>query len=404
MTDESENLENPAVTRILDLSVLDPARLRELEQFRRPITVLFADIAGSTAYFERFGDIAGLAMVYKFNHLAREAVEEFGGRVIKSIGDGIMATFEDTGGCLQTAIEIQLRLSHLNALNEDEHRITVRIGLHHGMGIVRSDNDVFGDVVNVASRIQSLAQGGQILVSNAVQERIANQLFRLRTLGFHQLKGRAEELDIFEAQWIPEAPHGTVNADPRVHAFQLCHLHADSIAVADSVAVGNGMTIGKSNADLTYPEADMDSPHARLLIADGQPIIEDLGSSAGVFVQLMGVHILVDGDTIGMGRRLFQFSLKGGAPVLLPQEGGPPYPLNEQGMQFGRTAGDHIFPDDGYMSRTHARVYRRGENYLVEDLGSRNGTFVKVRDKARIPLHARIWIGSEYFSVVEGAE
>jgi pSer/pThr/pTyr-binding forkhead associated (FHA) protein len=56
------------------------------------------------------------------------------------------------------------------------------------------------------------------------------------------------------------------------------------------------------------------------------------------------------------------------------------------------------------MSRTHARVYRRGENYLVEDLGSRNGTFVKVRDKARIPLHARIWIGSEYFSVVEGAE
>jgi adenylate cyclase len=410
MTNGSEMQDNPQVTRILELSRDDPGRLRELEQFRRPITVLFADIAGSTAYFEKFGDIPGLAMVHKFNHLVRNAVEEFAGRVIKNIGDGIMATFEDTGQSVQASIETQRRLKQVNASNELEHRFAVRIGLHHGIGIVRSDSDVFGDVVNVASRIQSLAQPGPILVSDTVREKIADGSFQFRALGFFQLKGKSEERDLFEVLWEPEIPaNGTAGMGEHRLAFGLCRLGANRVAGAEQLPISDGQTIGQHNADLSFPDTAMDSPHARLLIVDGQPVIEDLSAKAGVFVQSIGAQILEHDDTIMMGSRFFQFFRKAetAALVQVDREGsqsGEPYPLGEKEVRFGRITGDFIFPDDGLMSRTHARLFRRGNDYLVEDLASRNGTFVKVRGRARIPLQARVWLGGAYFCFVQAPE
>ena len=410
MTNGSEKQDSPAVTRILDLSRLDPGRLRELERFRRPITVLFADIVGSTAYFERYGDISGLAMVHNFNHLAGKAVEEHAGRVIKKIGDGIMATFEETERCVQASIEIQRRLKEVNASNEDGHRFAVRIGLHHGTGIVRSDNDVFGDVVNVASRIQSLAQPGQILVSDTVREKIADGSYRLRALGFFHLQGKSEERDLFEVQWAEEVPGAFAGTSERLQSFQLCHLGGSSVVGVEQFPISDGTTIGQRGADLSFPSAAMDSPHARFLIADGQPLIEDLSARGGVYLQVMGAHILEQDDMIVIGSRLFKFLRHAEIAAALVQldretlQRGERYPLGENEVRFGRTSGDYIFPHDRFMSRTHARVYRCDQKYLLEDLASRNGTYVKVRDKARIPLQARIWIGGEYFHVVEAPE
>jgi class 3 adenylate cyclase len=434
MTNGSEMQDNPAVTRILDLSREDPTRLLELERFRRPITVLFTDIEGSTAYFEKFGDISGLAMVHKFNDVVRKAVDECAGRVVKNIGDGIMATFDDSEKCVEASIEIQRRLKQMNAASEEEHRLMVRIGLHYGMGIIRSDNDVFGDVVNVASRIQSAALPGQILVSDTVQEKIASGKHQLSALGRFRLKGKSEERDLFEVLWSQEVPVGAavtgIGLSQEPQAFQLCHLDSNRVADAVYVPSSAGLSIGRSNSDLNFPDAVMDSPHARLLIVDGQPVIEDLSLQVGVFVQLMGVHILEHDDTIMIGRRIFRFIGKpeiAAAPnpwvspvanarlplpiypaslVLLDGDGsrrGERYPLGQKELRIGRTTGDHVFPDDVFMSRTHARLYQRGEHFLVEDLSSLNGTFVKARGKAIIPLQALVWIGDESFQIVAAA-
>src|SRR5215472_1389858 len=143
------------VTRILELSRQDPARLKDLENFRRSIAVLFTDIQGSTAYYEKFGDLSGLAMVHQCNSLLERVVSKYGGRVVKNIGDAIMATFDKCEACVRTAVEMQQQLKGLNASKKEEDHTRVRIGAHYGLGIVKSD-DVFGDVVNVASRIQSL--------------------------------------------------------------------------------------------------------------------------------------------------------------------------------------------------------------------------------------------------------
>jgi class 3 adenylate cyclase len=431
MTNGSEMQDNPAVTRILDLSREDPELLRELERFRRPITVLFTDIEGSTAYFERFGDISGLAMVHKFNNVVRKAVDECAGRVVKNIGDGIMATFDDNEKCVEASIEIQRRVKQINEASEEEHRLLVRIGLHHGMGIIRSDNDVFGDVVNVASRIQSVALPGQILVSDTVQEKIASGKHQLSAQGRFRLKGKSEERDLFEVIWRQEVPiaagvTGTgISEEPP--AFQLCHLDSSRVSDAVYVPSSKGLSIGRGNADLNFPDASMDSPHARLLIVDGQPVIEDLSHRVGVFVQLMGIHILEQDDTIMIGRRIFRFINKSeiaAAPnpwktpaanatlplpiypatlALLGADGSASeerFPLGQKEIRIGRTAGDYLFPDDVFMSRTHARLHRHGDNYLLEDLSSLNGTFVKARGKAIIPLQALVWIGDELFQIV----
>src|SRR6185369_8205275 len=88
-------------------SIHDLDSTRELEKLRRGITVLFTDIKGSTAYFERYGDAAGLLMVHHCNSLLGQIVERHGGKVIKTIGDAVMASFEDHGEAVAAAIEMQ---------------------------------------------------------------------------------------------------------------------------------------------------------------------------------------------------------------------------------------------------------------------------------------------------------
>src|SRR5437588_11337523 len=156
--------QNTLVTKILELSRQDPAVLQQLERFRRAVTVMFTDIKGSTEYFENFGDIAGLAMVHECSDLLRTVIEQQGGRVIKTIGDGVMALFDGCDESVQSAVAIQRRWKERNALRKKEEEMLVRIGLHYGLGIVKCD-DVFGDVVNTASRVESVAQPEQSIIS-----------------------------------------------------------------------------------------------------------------------------------------------------------------------------------------------------------------------------------------------
>src|ERR1700674_462442 len=80
---------------------------QELEKLRTPITILFSDIKGSTAYFEEKGDLNGLAMVERHNSLVIPVIEQSGGRVVKTIGDAIMASFQDPAGGIRAAIGMQ---------------------------------------------------------------------------------------------------------------------------------------------------------------------------------------------------------------------------------------------------------------------------------------------------------
>lgn len=408
--------DKPGVTRILDLSSTDPRLLKELEKFRRPMAVLFTDIAGSTAYFEKFGDMYGLAMVHKFNSIVREVVDEGSGRVIKNMGDGILATFDDADKSIRAAIAIQQRLKAANAATDEDHQFSVRVGVHYGMGIVRSDNDVYGSVVNVASRLQGLALGGQIVISGALQQQISAGPYELAPLGSVLLKGKSEEQDLFEVRWNTPA-----NAEidvKQTEAFRLQHLDSFGKVDAEYPSRCGGLSIGKSNADLKFPNSSMESSHARLLVEEGNPVIEDSSSKDGVFLQIMAVHQLRNDDVIRMGAVLLRFvdqqsstrtdvaGLSGPQAMLAllnsdGSETGERYPLGEREVRFGRVLGDHVFSDDRFMSRTHLRVFRQEGLCFMEDLGSTNGTFLKVRGRAIVPPRALIYLGGETFRLVE---
>src|SRR6184192_3865815 len=130
-----------SVTQIMQSSRGQNELLAELEKFRRAITVMFTDIKGSTAYFEKYGDVAGLMMVHQCNDALQKIVEAHTGRVIKFIGDAIMATFDNPKESVQAAVEMQKQLINFNAPKPEVDHVFIRIGLNYGPGIVKS-NDV----------------------------------------------------------------------------------------------------------------------------------------------------------------------------------------------------------------------------------------------------------------------
>src|SRR5215472_16386995 len=186
-----------SVTQIIQSSRGQNELLAELEKFRRATTIMFTDIKGSTAYFEKYGDVAGLMMVHQCNDSLRLIVEKHGGRVVKTIGDAIMAIFEDCKESVLASIEMQKALIEFNAPKPEQDHVFIRIGLNYGVGIVKS-NDVFGDVVNVASRVESAALPEQIVISDSVYEQIKPlKLFKTTGLGRFSLKGKEGDRDLY---------------------------------------------------------------------------------------------------------------------------------------------------------------------------------------------------------------
>src|SRR3954471_18706856 len=117
---------------------------------RRPLTILFADVSGSTRLFESRGDEIARRIIANVLLALAEVTGRHGGRVIKTIGDEIMCTFPGPMQGLLGAVDMQKRVAHDTVFAAD--KLVIRIGLHHGDALME-DNDVYGDAVNVAARM-----------------------------------------------------------------------------------------------------------------------------------------------------------------------------------------------------------------------------------------------------------
>lgn len=180
----------------------------ELRQFESVITILFTDLVGSTAYFERYGDTAGLAMLHRHVDLGTKVVQSYHGRVIKTIGDSIMAEFSEPVNAVCAAIELQRQLLALNLTLPERERLQLRVGINHGPAI-RFGTDVYGDAVNVAARIVKHTGPAQILVSNSVRNAIQSEPdIGCTPLGGIPMKGKAEQEELFEIVWTGSSSAG----------------------------------------------------------------------------------------------------------------------------------------------------------------------------------------------------
>ena len=165
------------------------------------MTLLFTDIQGSTRLWEAEPELMTAAL-RRHDQILRAAIEDVGGYVFKTVGDAFCAAFSTQQAAVGAALAAQRTLD-----GEDwptSRRILVRMGLHTGACEER-DRDYFGPVVNRAARLEAAAHGGQVLVSGATAELLADALpagVTLRDLGPHRLKdlGRPEQVYQLEAE------------------------------------------------------------------------------------------------------------------------------------------------------------------------------------------------------------
>ena len=163
-----------------------------------PITTfLFTDIEGSTRLWEE-EPLRMREALARHDTLARAAVEDNGGRVVKMTGDGVHAAFEDPLGALESALALQAAMQ--DPANTAGLPLRVRCGMHAGVHEMR-DGDFYGGAVNRAARIMGAAHGGQVLLSGAVAALVADRLgaeCRLRDLGSVRLRDLSSPERVFQ--------------------------------------------------------------------------------------------------------------------------------------------------------------------------------------------------------------
>ena len=174
------------------------------KEFKKETSILFTDICGYTEYMEKRGDLSGRAMLQKHNDILFPIIEKHDGVVIKTIGDAVMATFSTPLAAVKAASEIQIGLYQHNLKTGVGDRIRVKIGINTGEALMDGD-DLFGDAVNVAARIESKAEEEQILLSERVYDEVCGSdevLCRLHEKV--QVKGKAEPLQLYRVVWKDE--------------------------------------------------------------------------------------------------------------------------------------------------------------------------------------------------------
>ena len=152
----------------------------QIDTERQLATVLFTDIVDSTRQAETVGDRRWRAVIAFHDSTSRRLVEEHGGHLVKTTGDGILATFDGPGRAIRAAAQIQDELSAAS--------LQIRIGIHTGEVISRA-TDIAGVAVHLAARIMSTAQAGEILVSNTVKDLVIGSNMTFQDRGTSTLKG-----------------------------------------------------------------------------------------------------------------------------------------------------------------------------------------------------------------------
>ena len=164
------------------------------------VTLLFSDIVGSTAMFERLGDLQAQEVVRDHNSIINREVEAHGGSVVKSMGDGFMLAFSSGHSAISSAVAIQHSFGAYNTEHASEP-VRVRIGLHTG-DVIKEGEDFFGRNVILAARIAAQAQGGEILVSSLVKQLAESRGdIRFDEGREVELKGLDGKALIYSVQW-----------------------------------------------------------------------------------------------------------------------------------------------------------------------------------------------------------
>ncbi len=263
-----------------------------LERHAVEMAVLFTDIVGSTAYFEQRGDIEGLALVHRHNDLLFPVVKQHDGRVVKTIGDSIMAVFADARKGADCAVALQEKLAKETGTAAVE-RIRIRVGVHFGR-VLKDGDDVFGDTVNTAARVASAADGDEVLLSQALVDALPAgarpAMVPRRPLS---AKGKSAPVSVVAVAWRAEDKANAEAVAPKSQELFLIEIHRGPTGLRVAAMDGEaerGTVKAYADVELTPAEIEKLAEPFAVLAHDG---------GQGAYMQSL----------IDKGRTLFQRAL-----------------------------------------------------------------------------------------------
>jgi class 3 adenylate cyclase len=261
---------------------------------RRLSAILHADLAGFVRMMEGEENRTFRQLKSAQAEVLRPAIEIAGGSLVNSTGDSILAEFGSVFAAVAAAVNIQEHMARFNDTLDREQRMMFRIGVHLGEVIVdEEERNIFGDCVNLAERIQGLAEPGGIAVSCTVREVTELQVDYSfvdggkhraknvsRPLHIYHVRARESALDSTRTSALPQATLRLHGADltGRKFGFDLC--------IDRLIKKQKGFVIGRDfgQCDVVLSHPTVSRRHARLLLVGNALHIKDMGSTNGTSV------------------------------------------------------------------------------------------------------------------------
>jgi len=256
-------------------------------QNKSNMAVLFADVSDSTNLYEAIGDTAAFGNVREVVGLMKAITGAYNGRVVKTIGDGLMCVFPEADGAANAAGEMQRQVAQRPPLKNGK-QLTIRVGFHYGP-VIHDGEDVFGDSVNIAARMAGLALSGQALTDSGTMTVLSAALRdSLRQINALPVKGKTEEVEVYELMWQASAdrtvipgrtnsisvPMSEAPAGPRLRL----HYRGSELIARDTIF------LGRDSSNTIFVMDPMASRrHAKIELRAGKFVLVDQ-SSNGTFV------------------------------------------------------------------------------------------------------------------------
>ena len=277
------------------------------------VAILFADVVGSTQLYDKFGDTQASATVALCLDIMKEATYQYGGTVIKTIGDEVMSTFETVDEAMGAAVVMQSRITE-ESKKEGGIPVSIRIGCHYGP-VVQEQNDIFGAAVHTANRMTSQAKARQIVLSGFSVEQMSPELRgQARQIDLATVRGRIDEVALYELVWQPEESTSMLptieweSKAARKGSKLLLNFRDSSVEVTEH---HKSINMGRAEDNELVVKGNLISRiHAKIEMRRGKFILIDQ-STNGTFVQnVRGTEKFVRRDstelgsegTIGLGR------------------------------------------------------------------------------------------------------
>jgi len=251
--------------------------------------VLFADVCDSTALYETLGDAPALALINTLFEKLGAITAAHDGTVIKTLGDAVICQFEAADKAFRAACDMQTSAATLSP--RSQAKFAIKISFNYGPVVVK-DDDLFGDTVNVCSRLNTLGGPEQVLTTQQTFDALTPGLrVRCRQLYPLKVKGKAEQIMVYDVLWRldPDITERDLPARP---------LAARMVAVLKISYGGESFTVGPAQEvllgrdkgnDIIIESTRASRVHARIFGRDGNFVIADQSSN--------GTFLLIDGNS-----------------------------------------------------------------------------------------------------------